>query len=242
MICYRSELLNIFTPNLISLITLTPFAAIDLYSKYMAHEDLFYGLKIIEGSQFFTLEDPIRNLGWALQGGVELNSFANISSNICSVLIIPYCLFHLFFSVSVIARIQWTLLAAGAVGNGIESALFRSATDFIYIHDTGTFLDGKVANLADLYIMLGIFVVLLRNFLQPLFPDTQDTSYSNGTKRKQFIYTNEKMQEVIERYKTGESLEEISLIAKTSVPSVRGKLVHAGVYVSGSSISHPRTG
>ena len=83
MICYRSELLNIFTPNLISLITLTPFAAIDLYSKYMAHEDLFYGLKIIEGSQFFALEDPIRNLGWALQGGVELNSLANISSNIC---------------------------------------------------------------------------------------------------------------------------------------------------------------
>ncbi len=54
-------------------------------------------------------------------------------------------------------------------------------------------------------------------------------------KRKRFRYTKEQTQEVIERYQGGESLEEIALIAETSVPSVRGKFMHAGVYVPRSS-------
>ena len=135
---------------------------------------------------------------------------------------------------STFERLQWTLLTAGAVGNGIESVLFRSVTDFIHIHDTGTFLDDKVANLADLYLMLGVTLALLGCLLKLMLPATTDNGFSDGPKRKRFIYTNEQTQEVIERYQSGKSLEEIAHFAKTSVPSVRGKLVHAGVYISRS--------
>ena len=206
----------------------------DFYSKFMAHEDLFYGLQIFEGNRYFTLDEVTRNYGWALHGDVELNSFTNISSNICSVLGVPFCFFYLLGSVSILARLQWTLLTAGAVGNGIESVLFRSVTDFIHIHDTGTFLDDKVANLADLYLMLGVTLALLGCLLKLMLPATTDNSFSDGPKRKRFIYTNEQTQEVIERYQSGKSLEEIAYFSKTSVPSVRGKLVHAGVYISRS--------
>jgi len=208
----------------------------------MAHESLFYGLQIFEGNRYFTLDEVTRNYGWALQGGVALNSFANISSNIFSVLGVPFCFFYLFASVSFLAKLQWTLLTAGAVGNGIESALFRSVTDFIYFHDTGTFFDDKIANLADLYLLLGLAFVPLVYLLTHISPAKPDTSYSDEPKRKRFRYTKEQTQEVIERYQGGESLEEIALIAETSVPSVRGKLVHAGVYVSRASISGTRTG
>ena len=213
---------------------LLPLVAMDFCSKFMAHEDLFYGVQIFEGNRYFTLDEVTRNYGWALHGDVELNSFANISSNICSALGVPFCFFYLLSCVSTLARLQWTLLTAGAVGNGIESVLFRSVTDFIHIHDTGTFLDDKVANLADLYLMLGMAVVLLAYLLKLLLPATQDTGFSDGPKRQRFIYTNEQTQEVIERYQSGESLEKIAHFAKTSVPSVRGKLVHAGVYISRS--------
>ena len=213
---------------------LLPLVTMDFCSKFMGHEDLFYGLQIFEGNRYFTLDGVTRNYGWALHGDVELNSFANISSNICSVLGVPYCFFYLLGCVSILARLQWTLLTAGAVGNGIESALFRSVTDFIHIHDTGTFLDDKVANLADLYLMLGVTLALLGCLLKLMLPATTDNSFSDGPKRKQFIYTNEQTQEVIERYQSGKSLEEIAHFAKTSVPSVRGKLVHAGVYISRS--------
>ena len=213
---------------------LLPLVAMDFCSKFMAHEDLFYGLQIFEGNRYFTLDEVTRNYGWALHGDVELNSFANISSNICSALGVPFCFFYLLGCVSTLARLQWTLLTAGAVGNGIESVLFRSVTDFIHIHDTGTFLDDKVANLADLYLMLGLTIALLGYLLKLMLPATTDNSFSDGPKRKRFIYTNEQTQEVIERYQSGESLEEIAHFAKTSVPSVRGKLVHAGVYISRS--------
>ena len=213
---------------------LLPLVAMDFCSKFMAHEDLFYGLQIFEGNQYFTLDEVTRNYGWALHGGVELNSFANISSNICSALGVPFCFFYLLGRVSTLARLQWTLLTAGAAGNGIESVLFRSVTDFIHIHDTGTFLDDKVANLADLYLMLGVTLALLGCLLKLMLPATTDNSFSDGPKRKRFIYTNEQTQEVIERYQSGKSLEEIAHFAKTSVPSVRGKLVHAGVYISRS--------
>ena len=213
---------------------LLPLVAMDFCSKFMAHEDLFYGLQIFEGNRYFTLDEVTRNYGWVLHGDVELNSFANISSNICSALGVPFCFFYLLGCVSTLARLQWTLLTAGAVGNGIESVLFRSVTDFIHIHDTGTFLDDKVANLADLYLMLGVTLALLGCLLKLMLPATTDNSFSDGPKRKRFIYTNEQTQEVIERYQSGKSLEEIAHFAKTSVPSVRGKLVHAGVYISRS--------
>ena len=91
---------------------LLPLVAMDFCSKFMAHEDLFYGLQIFEGNRYFTLDEVTRNYGWALQGGVELNSFANISSNICSVLLVPFCFFYLFATVSILARLQWTLASA----------------------------------------------------------------------------------------------------------------------------------
>ena len=68
-------------------------------------------------------------------------------------------------------------------------------------------------------------------------PTKPDNIYSDEPKQKRFKYTKEETQEVIERYQNGESLEEIAILVKTSVPSVRGKLVHAGVYAPRSKYS-----
>ena len=123
------------------------------------------------------------------------------------------------------------MLAGGGWGNGLESVFFRGGTDFLYIHDTGTFLDMYVANVADVFVNLAlilfVLVPLTKCLLEKLFYKGPVT---RAPQRKRYRYGKKKKKEVVERYKRGETLEAIAEFAETSVASVRGVLVHAGVY------------
>ena len=111
------------------------------------------------------------------------------------------------------------------------SQFFRGGTDFLYIHDTGTFLDMFVANVADVFIFLALILFVLlpltKNMLEKL---CYKRPVNPRPQRKRYRYAKKKKKEVVERYKRGETLEAIAEFAETSVASVRGVLVHAGVY------------
>ena len=209
-----------------------PFLSGDLYSKYLAYQ-LF-----IDESDQFVINDyvyaglPLRNYGWiGSEFPVEVNSFTNISGNIIRPLIFVFIYCLLYSLETFWARLNCGMLAGGAWGNGLEAAIFRGGTDFLYIHDTGTFLDMFVANVADLFVFAAILLFVLVPFIKCLLDNLLYQRPATAVpRRKRYRYGRKKRIEVIARYKRGESLEAIAAFADTSVPSVRGVLVHAGIY------------
>ena len=218
--------------HILAILFMLPFLSGDLYSKYLAHQHL------IEESDQVVINDyvyaglPLRNYGWiGSEYPVEVNSFTNISGNIIRPLICVF-IYCLLFSLDTFwLRLNCGMLAGGAWGNGLETVFFRGGTDFLYIHDTGTFLDMFVANVADVFVFLAlllfVLVPLASSLLEKLF---YRRHVATSIHRKRFRYGKKKRAEVIARYKRGETLEDIAVFAETSVPSVRGVLVHAGVY------------
>ena len=218
--------------HILAILFMLPFLSGDLYSKYLAHQHL------IEESDQVVINDyvyaglPLRNYGWiGSEYPVEVNSFTNISGNIIRPLICVF-IYCLLFSLDTFwLRLNCGMLAGGAWGNGLETVFFRGGTDFLYIHDTGTFLDMFVANVADVFVLLAILLFVLvplaSSLLEKLF---YRRHVATSIHRKRFRYGKKKRAEVIARYKRGETLEDIAVFAETSVPSVRGVLVHAGVY------------
>ena len=209
-----------------------PFLGGDLYSKFLAHQHLTEESDQVVINDYVYAGLPLRNYGWiGSEYPVEVNSFTNVSSNIASVVIgiFIYCL--LYSLETFWAKLNCGMLAGGAWGNGLESVFFRGGTDFLYIHDTGTFLDMFVANVADVFVLLAlllfILVPLTKNLLDNLLYQRPATAVP---RRKRNRYGKKKRKEVVERYTRCESLGAIAEFAETSVASVRGVLVHAGVY------------
>jgi lipoprotein signal peptidase len=221
--------------HILAILFMLPFLGSDLYSKYLAHQHLTEESDQVVINDYVYAGLPVRNYGFAWsdqrEQAVQLNSFTNISSNIVSV-VIGIFIYCLLYSVETFwARLNCGMLSGGAWGNGLESAFFRSGTDFLYIHDTGTFLDMFVANVADVFVLLAlllfVLVPLTKSLLEKLFYQRPVTP---RPQRKRYRYGKKKKKEVVERYKRGETLEVIAEFAETSVASVRGVLVHAGVY------------
>ncbi len=221
--------------HILAIIFMLPFLGSDVYSKHLAHQHLTEESDQVVINDYVYAGLPLRNYGFAWsdqrEQTVQLNSFTNISSNIASVIIgiFIYCL--LYSLETFWARLNCGMLAGGAWGNGLESVFFRGGTDFIYIHDTGTFLDMFVANVADVFIFLAlllfILVPLTKSLLDNLLYQRPATAVP---RRKRYKYGKKKKRDVVELYKRGETLEAIAKFAETSVASVRGVLVHAGVY------------
>ena len=218
--------------HILAILFMLPFLGSDLYSKYLAYQHLTEESDHVVINDYVYAGLPLRNYGWiGSEYPVEVNSFTNISSNIASV-VIGFFIYCLLYSLETFwARLNCGMLAGGAWGNGLESAIYRGGTDFLYIHDTGTFLDIFVANVADVFVFLAIFlfvlVPLIKCLLDNLFYQRPATAVP---RRKRNRYGKKKKKEVVERYKRGETLEAIAEFAETSVASVRGVLVHAGVY------------
>ena len=218
--------------HILAILFMLPFLGSDLYSKYLAYQHLGDESDHVVINDYVYAGLPLRNYGWiGSEYPVEVNSFTNISSNIASVLIgiFIYCL--LYSLETFWTRLNCGMLAGGAWGNGLESVIYRGGTDFLYIHDTGTFLDIFVANVADVFVFLAIFlfvlVPLIKCLLDNLFYQRPATAVPRRTRNR---YGKKKRKEVVERYRRGETLEAIAEFAETSVASVRGVLVHAGVY------------
>jgi lipoprotein signal peptidase len=189
--------------HVLTILFMLPFLGSDLYSKYVAHQhftDESYQLVI---SDYLYAGKPMRNYGWiAQEWPVEVNSFSNISSNITRVLFCVF-LYCLIFSLDMFwLRLNWGMLAGGAWGNGLETVFFRGGTDFLYIQNTGTFLDMLVANLADVFIFLAILLFAL----VPLSSSLIDKIFfrrliAPKPQRKRYRYGKKKRAEVIARYK-----------------------------------------
>lgn len=218
--------------HILAILFLLPFLGSDLYSKYLAYQHLTEESDRVVINDYVYAGLPLRNYGWiGSEYPVEVNSFTNISSNIASVVIgiFIYCL--LYSLETFLARLNCGMLAGGAWGNGLESVFFRGGTDFLYIHDTGTFLDMFVANVADLFVFAAILLFVLVPFIKCLLDNLLYQRPATAVpRRKRYRYGRKKRNEVIARYKRGENLEAIAAFAETSVPSVRGVLVHAGIY------------
>ena len=88
-----------------------------------------------------------------------------------------------------------------------------------------------VANVADLFVFAAILLFVLVPFIKCLLDNLFYQRPATAVpRRKRYRYGRKKRTEVIARYKRGENLEAIAAFAETSVPSVRGVLVHAGIY------------
>ena len=218
--------------HILAILFMLPFLGSDLYSQYLAYQHLNEESDQVVINDYVYAGLPLRNYGWiGSEYPVELNSFTNISSNIASVVICIFIYCLLYSLETFWTRMNCGMLAGGAWGNGLESAILRGGTDFLYIHDTGTFLDIFVANVADVFVFLAIIlfvlVPLIKCLLDNLFYQRPATAVP---RRKRNRYGKKKRKEVVERYRRGETLEAIAEFAETSVASVRGVLVHAGVY------------
>ena len=126
--------------HILAILFMLPFLGSDLYSKYLAYQHLGDESDHVVINDYVYAGLPLRNYGWiGSEYPVEVNSFTNISSNIASVLIgiFIYCL--LYSLETFWTRLNCGMLAGGAWGNGLESVIYRGGTDFLYIHDTGTF-------------------------------------------------------------------------------------------------------
>lgn len=218
--------------HFVAILFMLPFLGSDLYTKYLAHQHFTEDSDKLVISDYVSAGLPLRNYGWiGSEYPVEVNSFTNISANIIRPLlgVLIYC--ALFGLGTFRERLHYGMFAGGAWGNGLETVFFRGVTDFLYIQNTGTFLVRVAANLADVFIFLAlllfVLVPLTKSLLEKLFYQRPVTP---RPQRKRYRYGKKKKKEVVERYKRGETLEDIAVFAETSVPSVRGVLVHAGVY------------
>jgi lipoprotein signal peptidase len=218
--------------HILAILFMLPFLGGDLYSKYLAYQHFTEESDQLVINDYVYAGLPLRNYGWiGSEFPVEVNSFTNISGNIIRPLICVF-IYCLLFSLDTFwLRLNCGMLAGGAWGNGLESVLFRGGTDFLYIRNTGTFLDMFVANLADVFIFLALILFALFPLASSLLERLFYRRYvATSIHRKRFRYGKKKRAEVVARYKRGETLEDIAEFAETSVPSVRGVLVHAGVY------------
>ena len=62
---------------------------------------------------------------------------------------------------SIVDKIGWALTVGGAVGNLLDRARFKQVTDFIHIKFSPK---APVFNISDVSVMLGLIVLLLRQF------------------------------------------------------------------------------
>ena len=211
---------------------MVPFLGSDLYTKYLAHQYLTEESDQVVINDYVYAGLPFRNYGWVgSEYPVEVNSFTNISANITRPLFCVFIYCVLFSLGTFWKRLHWGMLAGGAWGNGLETVICRGVSDFLYIQNTGTFLDRFVANVADVFIFLAFILFALVPLASSLLEKLIDRRHiATPIHRKRFRYGKKKRAEVIARYKRGETLDDIAVFAETSVPSVRGVLVHAGVY------------
>ena len=77
-----------------------------------------------------------------------------------------YWLAFASFFTGFLGRLFFSPLVGGAIGNISEMIIFGGATDFVYFSNTGTFLDHSIANLADMFIILPIIILVSVNTIK----------------------------------------------------------------------------
>ena len=219
---------------LITVCLTLPFLFADLYTKYLAHQELTNQDEQVTVIKPIYATSPIRNYGSFWFGGETDRKKAHHWAHLAFIPIIVMC----FFSAYWIREIHYNMLLGGVLGNGIEIALFDGATDFLVAETGYWLLDQWIFNLADVFIYTGVLVIFLWIALTFVFFILQGVfrvvliqlgiveQYYRPAKK----YSDELTREVADLYKSGKSLDEISLVTGKSTNSIRGKLVSEGIY------------
>ena len=90
------------------------------------------------------------------------NTIGQIILTMCSCLICIFIITWIFKAKNILLYISLSLIVGGAFSNITDRLLFGAVADFYYLHAYG--YSWYVFNLADVFIVFGVFVLILINF------------------------------------------------------------------------------
>ncbi|MDB4831697.1 signal peptidase II [Hyphomicrobiales bacterium] len=90
------------------------------------------------------------------------NTIGQIILTMCSCLISIFIITWIFKAKNILLYIPLSLIVGGALSNITDRLLFGAVADFYYLHAYG--YSWYVFNLADVFIVFGVFVLILINF------------------------------------------------------------------------------
>ncbi|MBT4204313.1 signal peptidase II [Hyphomicrobiales bacterium] len=90
------------------------------------------------------------------------NTIGQIILTMCSCLICIFIITWIFKAKNILLYIPLSLIVGGALSNITDRLLFGAVADFYYLHAYG--YSWYVFNLADVFIVFGVFVLILINF------------------------------------------------------------------------------
>jgi lipoprotein signal peptidase len=225
-----------FKTTLLVIIFTLPFLCADLYTKYLAHTELPN-----EGDQIVLIKplnavSPIINYGsflTVLFGIENSKENPNIFAHLIMVPLIIVGAYAAFYAVGGgIASILWFMFLGGALGNGIEVAIFSGATDFLSTNTGNPSFDLWVFNVADIFLfipflfcIIPIIYIIVTYFIweriiydkiivpireKILWPLKVKLGITEEYRPEPPKYSEELTLEVVSRYKAGETLEKIA--------------------------------
>jgi lipoprotein signal peptidase len=227
----ESYLSSILISLFILVLIVGPLLGADLYTKYLAHTELTSPDQEYVLTKHLSAIKPFRNYGTLWSGELDKDKAQNFTHWLIIVLIVPIAFIAALpaqFSIdSFLAKMQF----AGALGNSIELILFYGVTDFLTTNDTGLFLDDYAFNLADVFLFLPILYWISAYILFSAWCALPDsiTMWNVHTKMPP-KYSEELTEEIVQRFTSGEPIDEIAAAIDKTANSVRGKLVSLGIY------------
>ena len=156
-------------PILLVIIYASPIFGIDLYSKYKAHNyfinDDVTSTSSIKINKYIMLDQPKRNYGGIIFFTTADKDKRNYWVQLIVLITAGFIITIASSYSGVIGRIVSSLVVGGVIGNVSEIIIFGGVTDFIYFNNTGIFLDRAIANLADMFILIPMFILILINVI-----------------------------------------------------------------------------
>lgn len=156
----RKEIIRVF----IILAILISNVSCDQISKNLVRQTIEYNEQVGFVNDYLTLT-KVENTGAFLSLGNELpNALRIILLIALPVFVMTYGLFFLFTktNISNTTRVGLSFALGGGIGNIYDRITYGSVTDFLHI-DFIIFQTG-VFNMADVSIMVGMFLILLQSF------------------------------------------------------------------------------
>jgi signal peptidase II len=153
----------------------------DQLSKSIVRERLDYNDHIVVVKNYFTLM-KVENTGAFLSlGGTLPNPIKFLLLTLLPVLVLGFGVFYLLKKkdLSKVAILGLCFAMGGGIGNIYDRLMYSSVTDFMhidfYIFQTGIF------NMADVSIMIGIFLLILETTLNKKPKETIEADVESST-------------------------------------------------------------
>ena len=146
----------------ISSVTILISYLIDRLNKYFFINEIGINERsIIEVTPFLDVV-LVWNRGISYGLFQQENTIGQIILTMCSCLICIFIITWIFKAKNILLYIPLSLIVGGALSNITDRLLFGAVADFYYLHAYG--YSWYVFNLADVFIVFGVFVLILINF------------------------------------------------------------------------------